>query len=193
MAKIVLEESEVFLELPADSVAFVKVEDVAIKEVDGSKGPWTKIEFKFKILDVILVGDGSPREKYASVAGSHIWGSTAFRLTDNPENKLRQWAEALLNMELAPGFELDTDFLIGRQCRAVTSTYQKRTINPRTGLPNTGQQVAYLLPQYEKADSPTKLNPTPVEASVTIPAQAPAPGQVAGWWGDQNDNSQMPF
>lgn len=145
MAKIILEEQPDYPTLPDDSIVFLKVDEVVDKEIQGRSGTWTKLEFKFKILGIQVVGDGSPLECYDSLIGEHIYGSVPFRLTDSPENKLRIWAEALLDMDLGVGFELDTDYFKGRDVRGITSTYEKRAINPSTGKPFRAHQVATLL------------------------------------------------
>jgi hypothetical protein len=111
--------------LPEDTIVEVEVEDITEREVPGKDGRegWTKLEFRFRInaIPTDLEAD------YGSLVGSKIWGSVGARFTEHPDNKLRPWAQALLNMgELTVGFELDTDMLIGRKARGITSQYKKR-------------------------------------------------------------------
>lgn len=128
MAKIVLEEQLEYPTLPDDSILFLKVNEVGTREVQGrNDNSWTKLEFQFKILGIQVTGDGSPLDRYDNLIGENIWGSVPFRLTDSPENKLRIWSEALLDMDLGVGFELDTEYFRGRECRGITSSYEKRT------------------------------------------------------------------
>lgn len=146
MARIVVEEAQEFTSFPKDTILHLKVENVEVREVQGNRGPWNKLEWTFKILGIQATGDGSPVENYENQIAGQIWGSCSFKLTDHPENKLRQWAEAVLNVgELGIGFELDTDHFIGREVRGITSTYEKKA-KDKNGNPYIGQQVDALLP-----------------------------------------------
>lgn len=127
-----------FLVLPPDSLIQVAVDDISMKDVPGRDGKqgWTKLEFRFKIVDM----PDDLLATYGSLIGTSIWGSVGARLTDNPDNKLRQWTEAILDIgELNAGFELDTDILIGRKARAQIGNYPRKT-------GGFGQQVVGLLP-----------------------------------------------
>lgn len=179
MAKIVVEEQKEFAVLPADSILHLKVDELKVKEVDGQNGKWEKLEFTFKILGIQAVGDGSPVEDYENLISTKIWGSVPFRLTDSPENRLRQWAEAILGIELGVGYELDTDHFERREVRGVTTTYNKRSVNPKTGQPFKAHQIDSLLPKAggyaAAAPAPAAANPweTPVVAPVNDPWATP--------------------
>ena len=149
MAKIIVEEQKDFTLLPVDSILNLKVDEVEIREVPGRNGTWEKVEIKFKVLGIQAVGDGSPVEGYEDVIAGPIWGSVPFRLTDSPENKLRQWAEAILGMDLGLGYELDTDHFLSRECRGITSQYDKKSKDPKTGLPFKSHQIDALLRKAE--------------------------------------------
>ena len=142
MARTTMSEVEEFPTLPDDSILLMKVENNEVRTVQGQRGEWEKLNIEFKILDIQVTGDGSPKEDYESLLGEKIFGSCSFRLTTSPENKLRQWTEAILAMELAPGFELDTDLLNRRQVRGVTSSYVNKNGRRR-------HQVESLLPVGE--------------------------------------------
>src|SRR4051794_40258172 len=116
MARITMEEQEEFLVFPDESLLRLKVEETRLKEVTSrdSDNKWTKIEFKFKILEIIALGDGSPPDRFAPMITKEIWGSVPWRLTDSPDNKLRIWSEALLGMQLGIGFDLDEAMFPGR-------------------------------------------------------------------------------
>lgn len=148
MPKFIVQEQKDLTILPPDSILYLKVDEISTREVDGRSGKWEKLEFKFKILGIQAVGagGGSP-DDYSEVIASPIWGSVPARLTESPENRLRQWAEAILGVQMGVGFELDTDLLVGRECRGLTTQYDKRTTNPTTGQPNKGHQIDSLLPQ----------------------------------------------
>lgn len=191
MAKITVEEQKDLTLLPPDSILHLKVDELTIREVDGRHGKWEKLEFKFKILGIQAVGDGSQAESYEDCIASPIWGSVPFKLTDSAENKLRQWCEAILGIELGVGYELDTDLLLNRECRGITSQYPKRAINPATNKPFMGHQVDSLLPQGNQGQaqwtqSPAAWSPPPQPPvqDPWAPQQPPAqsqPQQQAAW------------
>lgn len=183
MARTTMTEVEEYPVLPDDSILLLKVEKSEVREVQGQRGNWEKLNFEFKILDIQVVGDGSPKEEYESLLGQKTYGSVSFRLTSSPENKLRQWAEAILGMELAVGFELDTDLLDRRQVRGVTSTYATKTVNPATGEPYRRHQIASLLPVGEIASLAPSTDPWASTATVatTTPAPPAAPSQGGIW------------
>lgn len=168
MAKITLEEQPEFLTFPVDSILDMKIEEANVVTVNGQRGDWQKVEFKFKILGIQALGDGSPVNTFDSMVTQTIWGSVPFRLTDSPENKLRQWAEAIFGMELGLGFELDTDMFVGRRVRGLTGQYEKRSgdnVYKR-------HQIEALLP------AAGGQQPAPVAAGAT------ASGAPANPWGD---------
>jgi hypothetical protein len=168
MAKIVLEEQPDFAVLPADSILDLVIEEATVQTVEGRNGPWQKVEVKFKILGIQATGDGSPVENYDSLVTQNIWGSVPFRLTDAAENKLRLWAEAIFQMELGAGFELDTDMFVRRQVRGVTATYDTKSKDPSTGLPFKRHKVDALLPKGGGTGAPT------LTAVPAAPVAAPA-------------------
>ncbi len=147
MAKIVMEEWEEFPVLPDDSIIHTTIEKIEVRDVPGRDGKsgWQKLEFTFKIDGIQVVGDGSSMEKYESLVGSRIWGSVPARFNTSPENKLKQWVEAILGLAVDAGFELETDLLERRKVRAITSHYDKKTVNPTTGRPYRQHQVESLL------------------------------------------------
>lgn len=161
MAKIVLEEQPEFAVLPAETILDLVIEEANIKTLEGRNGPWQKVEVKFKILGIQATGDGSPVEAYDSLVTQNIYGSVPFRLTDAAENKLRLWAEAIFQMELGAGFELDTDMFVRRQVRGVTSQYDSKTKDPKTGVAFKRHQVDALLPKGGSAAPTLTAVPTP--------------------------------
>lgn len=133
MPKITATSGEDFTVLPQDMIVTVKCNNTKVEEVptrDG--GTWDKLDFEFTIEHVA-------NEDYADAVGQRIWGGVGFRLTDHPDNRLRQWVEALLGIEISEGFELDTDMLHGRTARAIIENY------PRKNGGN-GHKVGALLP-----------------------------------------------
>lgn len=175
MATITKEEWVEYPTFPKDTILHVKVDgEPEVKTVPGkSQGStWEKLEFKFKILGVLVTQDGSAVSDYDTMIGTHIYGSVPWKFNDSPDNKLNQWSAAILGMDLGLGFDLDTKMLADRQCRAITSTYDKRAINPRTGLPFVAHQVESLLPMDGS------LPPPPA----TGWGQAP-PADTNGGWG----------
>lgn len=157
-----MEEAQTFGVLPVDTIVQVEVEEVNEKFVEGKDGKegWNKIEFKCLILDV----PSSLQDEFGSLIGTRIWGSVGARFTDHPDNKLRQWAEALLGVSVSePGFELDTDVLVGRKARAITSQYTKRDgtkAHQVAALLTAGQTVTPTVTVASPAPTP---EPTPQE------------------------------
>lgn len=175
MAVITMEEYHEFPTLPVDSILHLKVDSTSVREVKGERNSWQKLEFKFKILGIQIVGDGSAAEEYEELLGQHIWGSVPYRFNTSPENKLRQWTEAIFGMELGVGFELDTEMFDGKQVRGITTTYEKRSINPRTGRPFVNHQVDSLLPFAGTVQGQASW--TEPAAPVDPWGSAPAPAQ----------------
>jgi len=145
MARITLTEQQDFSVVPVDSILLLKIEEITVQTVTGGKnGDWEKLNFKFKVLDIQATGDGSSKDGYSDLIGGIIYGSVPFKLTTHPENKLRQWVEAIFGMELPEGFELDTDLLEGKTVRGITSQYQTKKTDA-AGNPFTRHQVDSLL------------------------------------------------
>lgn len=190
MAKLVMEEQKEYAVLPPDSILLLKVDEQTEKEVPGRDGrdPWTKLEIKFKVLGIIAIGDGSPVENYEDLIAGPIWGSVSLKFTEHPENKLRQWAEAILGVELGVGYELDTDIFVGRECKGITSVYDKRNIDPKTNRPFQAHQISALLPkpagQYAAA-VPAQAPPAQAQAPAAVPAADP--------WAPVGGDDEPPF
>ena len=176
MAKIVLEEQPDFAVLPTDSILELLIEEANVRTVEGRNGPWEKVEFKFKIMGIQAVGDGSAPENYDSLITQNIYGSVPFRLTDSAENKLRQWAESILQIELGVGFELDTEMFVRRHCRGITSQYDAKAKDPATGLPFKRHQVDSLLPKAGAS------------RGVPVAAAAPAAAPMDPWGSTQSED-----
>lgn len=183
MAKITMEEAKDLALLPKDSIVNLQVTEAVIKEINGQYGPWEKLQLTFKVLGIQATGDGSPVEDYAAVIDSKIWGSIPFKLNDSAENKLRIWTEAILGMDLGIGFELDTDYFVGRQVRGITNQYEKRNRDAQ-GNPFKGHQIDSLLPAGAPvAQAPVAQPAAPAQgngfaygqpvATTTAPAWAP--------------------
>lgn len=192
MAKLIVEEQKDYPTLPADAILHLQVENVEVRTVNGPRGEWDKLEFKFKVLGVLHVPTGDVSQ-YQNIIGENMYGSTPYKLTDSQENKLRLWSEAILGRPLEVGFELDTDYFLRREVRGITSTYEKRTKDSK-GNPYIGHQINSLLPlgggnavpgQAPQAPQVQQAPPSPWGAPQ--PPQAPqVPQQAApqqGGWG----------
>ena len=167
MARLVVEEQKEFPTLPNDSIVHLKVESVEVRTVRGQRGDWDKLEYKFKILGVQSTPGDHP-QNYDGLIGENIYGSTSTKITDSQENKLRLWAEAILNRQLELGFELDTDWFVGREVRGVTSQYQTKQGYDR-------HQVQSLLPMGNGAGV----------VPGAAPQQAPVQQAPQGWGAPQ--------
>jgi len=163
MPKITAKAGEDFLVLPKDAVITVRVKSTKVEPVPGKDGrdPWDKIDFTFEIVDV-----ANPDHRDA--IGQTIFGGVGFKLTDHPDNRLRQWVEALLGIQVQEGFELDTDMLDNRTAKAIVDQYTKRN-------GSAAHKVGALIPSS---------TPTPTEAAqaafgqTSAPASQPAPQQT---------------
>lgn len=97
--------------------------------------PVKKFEFKFKIDD-------------PNYDGQFIWGETSTRVTDHPENRLRNWAEALLGQRLTTHYKFNTDDLQDRDCRIIVG----KTVKPNAqGVEKTRNFVREVHPTKENA------------------------------------------
>jgi hypothetical protein len=150
--KITLEKDD-FVLLPEDTVL-----DLRVVEVDVvNRGGYDKLEFKFLIT-------GAPDEFASRVVGTHIYGSTWYRFSMNPDNEMRQWVESLLGVELQEGFELDTELLEGRSARGVVEHYDGRY--------GTRAKIGALLP------APTAERPAAAPFTTANGGTAETPSQV---------------
>jgi len=97
-----IDEDEI---LPARVVG-IKERGKPFKEDDGNE--IKRVEFSFVIE--------TPEQPFD---GQRIWGDTSTVFTNNPNCKLYAWSQELLGMELPAGFQLDTDTLVGQDCRII--------------------------------------------------------------------------
>ena len=171
MVKIVATEGEDFTILPKDAVITVRVDSTKVEQVPGKKEGdfWDKLDFTFTI-----VGVADPN--YKDAEGQNIWGGVPFRLTDHPDNRLKQWVEALLGIEITEGFELDTDMLHGRTCRAIVENYPRKA-------GGYSHKVGALLPSGASVAQP---DPAAAAAQQAFAAPAPTPAP-------QQQHADVPF
>lgn len=90
--------------LPATLVAVVEREIPYTDKKTGKDATFTKWEWEFAINE-------------GEYAGLSAWGDTEDRLTNHPDNKVRQWAETLRGSAFDMGEGLDTDDLLGLPCQ----------------------------------------------------------------------------
>lgn len=88
--------------LPAELTS-VKEESFPYTDKQGKPQTFTKWTWEFSITD-------------GEYAGLRAWGDTDPKLTNHPDNKVRQWAETLRGSEFEMGEGLDTDDIIGLPC-----------------------------------------------------------------------------
>lgn len=131
--------------LPKDTLlpAVLKsVEEKVIPYVDknGKDQTFTKWTWEFEIVD----GD---------YMGLHAWGDTEPRLTNHPDNKVRQWAETLRGAAFEMGEGLDTDDLLGLTCVIVVDNVEHTKKN---GEKSYLTPVIDVLPvdAYETGEAP---------------------------------------
>lgn len=162
--KIIATEGEDFVVLPQDLIITVRVDSTKVEQVPGRDGkdPWDKLDFKFTIEQVA-------NEQYKDAEGQNIWGGVGFRLTDHPDNRLKQWVEALLGIEVSQGFELDTDMLLNRRARAIVENFTRRN-------GTVGHKVGALLPLVD-AGQAAAAAAVSSQPAASAPAPQPAPQQ----------------
>lgn len=178
MTKLTVQEAKEFTLFPEETILHLKIDEVNITEQDGRNGPWQKAEFKFTVLGIVAVGDGSNPADYVDAIGTNIWGrGFSANLTSHPENRMRLWAEAIFNADLDIGFEVDTDLFLNREVRGVTVQYDKKNVDPATGRPFRGHQVDALLRPGQRGQQ---------SAPQQAPQQQQLPyGQPQQGWGQQ--------
>ena len=100
---------------PATLVAVREREIPYKSKKTGEDAVFTKWEWEFAITE-------------GPYAGLSAWGDTEDRLTNHPDNKVRQWAETLRGREFELGEGLDTDDLLGLPCQITVenTTYEKK-------------------------------------------------------------------
>lgn len=102
------------------------VEEKVIPYVkDGKDKTFTKWSWEFEITD-------------GEYSGLRAWGDSEDRLTNHPENKVRQWAETLRGSKYEIGEGLDTDDLLGLHCVI--------TVANETYIKKGTQEKKYLCP-----------------------------------------------
>ena len=73
------------------------------------------LNFKFEVIDP----EGTFDRRW-------VWGNCAAYLSDKPQNKLRQWTQGILDLDVLPdGFALNTDDFIGKQARIIVGAKTK--------------------------------------------------------------------
>ena len=154
--KIVAEQGQEFVVLPKDTVITVRVNNTKVETVPGrdNNDSWDKLDFEFTIV-------GVANDQFKDAEGQKIWGGVPFKLTVHPDNRLKQWTEALLGIEITEGFELDTDLLEGRTARAIVDQYPRKT-------GGFNHKVVALLPSTD----PTQAQ---AQAAVGHPQPQPQP------------------
>jgi len=110
--------------LAAQLTAVVEREIPYVDKKTGKDAVFTKWEWEFAITE-------------GEYAGLSAWGDTEDRLTNHPDNKVRQWAETLRGREFDMGEGLDTDDLLGLPC---TITVDNTEYTKKDGT------VSYLTP-----------------------------------------------
>lgn len=188
MARTTVQHQEDRLTFPEDSLLELRIMEASVFEQKGrNDNTWEKLNLKFEILGIIAIGGGGNVADYQNWIGEPMYGSCRFFMSDKPDNQLRNWVEAILHDQLNGqglplGFEFDTNMIVGRNCKGVTSTYTTtRSVDPQTGLGYTRHQVEHLLPSAGggmAVQSPYAQQQQPVQQQQW--AQPPAQAQQ-GW------------
>ena len=130
--------------IPEDTIVAARVNEVKLEHVtftkDGKEDSFDKLIWWFEILD-----DG-PNGTWK---GRKIRGQTTANLTNHPNNRFRAWAEALLNRDIGVGFVLDSDDLVGTNCK-ITVRHEPDRRDPKTKW----ERVDEVLPGGGFDDNP---------------------------------------
>jgi len=110
--------------LPAQLVAVTEREIPYTDKKTGEAKVFSKWEWEFDIVE-------------GEYAGLESLGDTEDRLTNHPDNKVRQWAETLRGSEFEIGEGLNTDDLLGLPCLLVVDN---------TTYTNKDGKTSYLTP-----------------------------------------------
>lgn len=124
-------EKRVYTLIPDDVELEAEVKKIEAKTkpfTDDDGNPVVKLEWTFKII-------GGEHD------GRQIWGETGSKFVKHADCKLYAWSAEVFGAELPDGFTLDTDNLIGEQCRIVTGhrTYTKKGDTEPTTVNNVSQ------------------------------------------------------
>lgn len=109
MPIVKLEESKGFELLPEDTIIDATISNI---EVSVWTDPVTQESRKNLNWTFTINTPGEWESK-------RIWGNTSMVFNTNPNCKLRNWSQSVLNTELDVDYVLDTDDLIGRRVRIV--------------------------------------------------------------------------
>lgn len=87
---------------------------------DGPKK--MQLSLKFEVIDP----EGEFNDRW-------VWGNCSAYLSTDPRNKLRQWTQGILDLDVLPeGYILNTDEFVGRQARIVIGAKPKADGSGRT-------------------------------------------------------------
>lgn len=124
-------------DIPEDTIHKARVRSITPKEIHWKRNDkdlsTTLLNWRFEVTDGEFVG-------------RNVWGSTDARLSLDPRNKYRPWAETLLGRTLDVGTALDTDDLIGLTCE-IAITYRADRTDPAKKYVEVGD----LIPTVEFA------------------------------------------
>lgn len=97
--------------VPEDAILRVRLESTEVRTIEytdkntGEPKSFQKIRWRFKIVD--------ERPAYDKFYDRTVFGETFARLTTRPDDKFRNWAEALLRRPLDAGSLIELDDLTG--------------------------------------------------------------------------------
>jgi hypothetical protein len=117
-----------------DDGDIVTAEVVSIKSEEKKSQrtgkPYTRFNWVFAIQ--------APDEEYD---GQYVYGDTFATFSTRDDCDLRNWSQAIMNVEMPAGFELETDDLIGMQCRLLLGAREYKDAKDRDKIANFVQDV----------------------------------------------------
>lgn len=118
MGRTFVTEEEKDLTLPEDSIQRARLNEVKFRTFEftdrqtGEKKTGEILEWWWEVTRPSAGLDDE-------FIGRRVKGECRPKLTNRPGNKLREWAEALLDREIPVGFALDVDDLVGLEAEIV--------------------------------------------------------------------------
>jgi hypothetical protein len=114
--------------IPEDTIVNARVDSVKVEKVEYVDKD-TKEEKSFeKVTWYFEITEAGPDGQWQ---GRRIQGRTGAKLTNHPNNRFRNWAEALLKRDISVGFQLSTEDLTGLPCK-ITVRHEPDRRDPKT-------------------------------------------------------------
>lgn len=132
------------VEIPAGTLmraVLVGLESVYIESKTPGKDGWTKLKWKWEIVE-----EGEYK-------GKEVTGECSAFLSDAPENRFRNWAEALLQRPLDLGQVLDEQDLVGLPA-LITIRYEPDRRDPSKKWRRVDDVISVSVAGFDNGEPP---------------------------------------